>query len=307
MFDSRKMFATVAVDDVEKARQFYGQTLGLPVEDGDQPGIIQIKGDGRDPQFVIYPKPFHEPANFTVLNFPVDDVGSGRRRADGGRHPDGALRPGRHQDRQEGDHARRRHGHRLVPRPGRQHPLGGFGRQVLTWPIGHRLGSSTPRFSSPDAAPTPWSSARDQLRDAKVYWLSTVRPDSRPHVTTIAGLWLDDDFVFTTGRTERKARNLESNPACVVTTGSGALDGLDVVVEGSAVPVTDAVRLERIADAYNGKYGDLFGFAVRDGAMFGADTSDPALVFELGRDQGVRVREGRRLQPDPVSVLRTRP
>jgi predicted enzyme related to lactoylglutathione lyase len=76
MLDSKKMFATVAVDDVEKARQFYGQTLGLPVEDGDQPGIIQIKGIGSEPQFVIYPKPFHEPANFTVLNFPVEDVGA---------------------------------------------------------------------------------------------------------------------------------------------------------------------------------------------------------------------------------------
>jgi catechol 2,3-dioxygenase-like lactoylglutathione lyase family enzyme len=75
MFDSRKMFATVAVDNVEKARQFYGQTLGLPVEDGDQPGLIQIRGNGGQPPVVIYPKPFHEPANFTVLNFPVDDVG----------------------------------------------------------------------------------------------------------------------------------------------------------------------------------------------------------------------------------------
>jgi len=153
-------------------------------------------------------------------------------------------------------------------------------------------GELDPRFSGPDAAPTPWSTARDQLRDAKVYWLSTVRPDSRPHVTTIAGLWLDDDFVFTTGKTERKARNLESNPACVVTTGSGALDGLDVVVEGLAVPVTDVVRLERIADAYSGKYGDLFGFAVREGAMFGGDTSDPALVFELDATKGFAFGKG---------------
>lgn len=142
-------------------------------------------------------------------------------------------------------------------------------------------GELDPRFSSPDAAPTRWSIARDQLRDAKAYWISTVRPDGRPHVTTIAGLWLDDDFVFTTGRTERKAHNLANNPACVVTTGSGAFDGFDVVVEGLAVPVTGIVRLERIADAYNGKYGDLFGFAVRDGALFGAETTDPTLVFEL--------------------------
>ena len=75
MFKSNQMFSTFAVDDVDKARQFYGETLGLPVEDGDQPGLIQIKGEGSQAPVVIYPKPFHEPANFTVLNFPVDDVG----------------------------------------------------------------------------------------------------------------------------------------------------------------------------------------------------------------------------------------
>ena len=64
MFKSDKMFSTFAVDDVEKARQFYGETLGLDVEDGDQPGLIQITHAGQAP-VVIYPKPFHEPANYT--------------------------------------------------------------------------------------------------------------------------------------------------------------------------------------------------------------------------------------------------
>ena len=73
MFKSDKMFSTIAVDDIEKARQFYGETLGLDVQDGEQPGLIQITNAGQAP-VVIYPKPFHEPANYTVLNFPVDDM-----------------------------------------------------------------------------------------------------------------------------------------------------------------------------------------------------------------------------------------
>ena len=65
-----------------------------------------------------------------------------------------------------------------------------------------------PRFSSDGATATPWQEARDQLDRAKAYWLSTVRPDGRPHVTTIAAVWLDDALYFTTGVDERKAKNL---------------------------------------------------------------------------------------------------
>ena len=42
MFKSDRMFSTIAVDDIKKARQFYGETLGLDVQDGEQPGLIQI-------------------------------------------------------------------------------------------------------------------------------------------------------------------------------------------------------------------------------------------------------------------------
>src|SRR6266540_4821502 len=46
------------------------------------------------------------------------------------------------------------------------------------------------RFSSNDATPTGWEEARGQLEDAQVYWLSTVRPDGRPHVTPLLAVWL---------------------------------------------------------------------------------------------------------------------
>jgi hypothetical protein len=90
-----------------------------------------------------------------------------------------------------------------------------------------------PQFSSDEASPTPWAEARERLATAEVYWLSTVRPDGRPHVTPIASVWLDDALYFTTGQTERKAKNLAQNTHCVVTTGCNVLEGLDVVVDAA--------------------------------------------------------------------------
>jgi hypothetical protein len=81
------------------------------------------------------------------------------------------------------------------------------------------------QFSSDDATPTPWAQACERLEKAKVYWLSTVHPDGRPHITPIASVWLDDALYFSTGQTERKAKNLELNPHCVITTGCNVLEG----------------------------------------------------------------------------------
>jgi nitroimidazol reductase NimA-like FMN-containing flavoprotein (pyridoxamine 5'-phosphate oxidase superfamily) len=139
-----------------------------------------------------------------------------------------------------------------------------------------------PQFSSGNAIPTSWTEAREHLATAKVYWLSTVRPDGRPHVTPIAAIWLDDTLYFSTGQTERKAKNLEQNSRIVITTGSQALEGLDVVVEGDAVRVTDESRLRRLAEEYTAKYGQLFGFTVRDGGFSGGhESKNEVLVYEL--------------------------
>src|SRR5688572_32517124 len=67
-----------------------------------------------------------------------------------------------------------------------------------------------PQFSSANASPTPWEKARELLQKAEVYWLSTVRPDGRPHVTSLVAVWLDNALYFCTGKTERKAKNLRS-------------------------------------------------------------------------------------------------
>jgi Pyridoxamine 5'-phosphate oxidase len=101
-----------------------------------------------------------------------------------------------------------------------------------------------------------------------VYWLSTVRPDGRPHVTPLLGLWLDNAFYFCTGADERKARNLAHNAYCVVTTGCNRLtEGTDLVFEGKATWITDDADLQRLADAYEAKYGSDWRFSVRNGAF----------------------------------------
>jgi pyridoxamine 5'-phosphate oxidase-like protein len=139
-----------------------------------------------------------------------------------------------------------------------------------------------PQFSSPDVKPTPWSAATDALRDAKTYLLTTVRPDGRPHQTTVAGIWIDGAFHFGTGPSERKARNLAAgNHNILVSVATPAWEGLDVVIEGEAVPVTDLGRLGRLFEAYATKYDDVFGFRLVDGEVQAPGVGDPPLFFEV--------------------------
>jgi len=71
MFEDTEAFSGFAVNDLDKAREFYGETLGLTVSELD--GLLGLKVAGsRD--ILIYPKPDHVPATFTILNFPVDDI-----------------------------------------------------------------------------------------------------------------------------------------------------------------------------------------------------------------------------------------
>jgi hypothetical protein len=143
-------------------------------------------------------------------------------------------------------------------------------------------GELDPRFSSPDATATPWATARDVLAAAPTYWLSTVRSDGDPHVTTIAGVWIDEALHFTTGPSEQKAKNLAAgNVRVVVTTGCNGWDGLDIVVEGEAVRVLDAERLGRLVNAFRQKYADFFGFRLVEGRIVSPGATDEALAFEV--------------------------
>ena len=136
------------------------------------------------------------------------------------------------------------------------------------------------RFSTPEATATAWPAGRKQLEQAGIYWITTVRPDGRPHVTPLIAVWLENALYFCTGPGERKAKNLAHNAHVILTTGSNAYDsGLDVVVEGDAKQVRDDARLQRVADAFVAKYGDEWRFTVRDGAFH--HQGGEALVFEV--------------------------
>jgi catechol 2,3-dioxygenase-like lactoylglutathione lyase family enzyme len=72
MFANTKAFSGFAVDDVEKAEKFYGETLGLEVS-REEMGLLTLHLAGDRPT-MIYPKPDFTPATYTILNFPVDDI-----------------------------------------------------------------------------------------------------------------------------------------------------------------------------------------------------------------------------------------
>jgi general stress protein 26 len=156
------------------------------------------------------------------------------------------------------------------------------------------------RFSSPDAAPVDWETVRQHLADGDLYWVVTVRGDGRPHVTPLLAVVLDDVLHFCTGPTEQKAKNLAANPHCSLLTGnSSRLEGLDVVVEGSAVRVTDEALLRRLADEWVRKYGEDWRFDVVGSAFVHAADSlrgddpgsahvfavDPRSVFAFGKGE----------------------
>jgi pyridoxine/pyridoxamine 5'-phosphate oxidase len=137
------------------------------------------------------------------------------------------------------------------------------------------------RHSSPGATPTPWATAKKQLERAEIYWLATVRPDGRPHVTPLIAIWHDGTFYFCTGADERKARNIAQNAHCTITTGCNtSSEGLDIVIEGSIARVSDEPTLRRIAGAYEAKYGSVWHWDVRDSAFHGNE-GNVALVFAV--------------------------
>jgi catechol 2,3-dioxygenase-like lactoylglutathione lyase family enzyme len=72
VFAETKAFSGFAVPDVEQAKQFYGDTLGIKVT--EEYGLLTLHLNGGERPTLIYPKPDHEPAGFTILNFQVDDV-----------------------------------------------------------------------------------------------------------------------------------------------------------------------------------------------------------------------------------------
>ena len=100
-------------------------------------------------------------------------------------------------------------------------------------------------------AEIPWSRAQAQLESPApmtTWWLSTTRPDGRPHTVGVGALSIDDKIYFTSGPGTRKSRNLAQNPICVV---AASLSDIDLTIEGTAARVTDESTLERLAGIYS--------------------------------------------------------
>ena len=148
------------------------------------------------------------------------------------------------------------------------------------------------RYSDPQASATDWQGAREVLATTELSWLTTVRPDGRPHSTPLITVWHDDAVHFCTGPEERKHKNLDANPFVVLAAGPNAYaNGLDVVLEGQAVRVLDREKLADLAEAWVAKYGEEWRFDVAaDGFRHSSDEGvadvfriEPRTAFAFGK------------------------
>ncbi|WP_328754036.1 pyridoxamine 5'-phosphate oxidase family protein [Streptomyces sp. NBC_00269] len=176
-------------------------------------------------------------------------------------------------------------------------PTQGPAKQPTTELDARYSSALNPRPGATDVSATEWADAQRQLEAAEIFWVSTVRPDGRLHVTPVIAAWHDGVLYFSTGAGEQKARNLSRDGHCALTTGRNSLtEGLDVVVEGKATPVADPAVLEEVITAYEAKYGAHItspegtfhgiGDAFRKGDAMVFAVS-PATAYGFGRDDGV--------------------
>jgi Pyridoxamine 5'-phosphate oxidase len=109
----------------------------------------------------------------------------------------------------------------------------------------------------------PWSHVVDCLTVARNYWISTTRPDGRPHAIPVWGVWVDGTLYHGGGDDTRRARNLDVNPHAAVHLESG--DEV-VIMEGVVDKLTEDTAgtdlLKRVDDAYEAKYGMRHGTPV---------------------------------------------
>jgi nitroimidazol reductase NimA-like FMN-containing flavoprotein (pyridoxamine 5'-phosphate oxidase superfamily) len=139
-----------------------------------------------------------------------------------------------------------------------------------------------PRFSDPAAAPTGWEQTRRALDAAELFWITTVRADGRPHMTPLVAVWTGAALYFCTGVQEQKYVNLRGNRHVILSTGCNDWDrGLDVMVEGEAVPVTDEDTLTRLAEAWRAKWDGRWNYQVRDGFFYHPGSTEPVQVFAV--------------------------
>ncbi len=98
----------------------------------------------------------------------------------------------------------------------------------------------------------PWPWALERLEKSHNYWIATSRPDGRPHLMLVWGIWWQDAFWFSTGPRTRKAKNIAAHPHVVI--GTEKADEA-VILEGTAEEIKDRSVWKQLAQIYNNKYG----------------------------------------------------
>ena len=98
----------------------------------------------------------------------------------------------------------------------------------------------------------PWQWALERLEKSHNYWIATSRPESRPHLMLVWGVWWQDAFWFSTGPRTRKAKNIAADPHVVIGTEKAEEA---VILEGIAEEITDRAVWKQLAQVYNRKYG----------------------------------------------------
>ena len=152
------------------------------------------------------------------------------------------------------------------------------------------MSTSEPRASRPympgyglepgEAGMLPWSWAEQRLVRSHDYWLATVHPDGRPHVTPVWGVWTGRSLWFSCSGGSAKARHLARDPRCTATTDEARKP---VIVEGVANRVEGHVAVVEFTDRINAKYSTSYGveffienlcFEVRAAWVFALDDDD---------------------------------
>lgn len=149
------------------------------------------------------------------------------------------------------------------------------------------------RYSDEKAEAVPWADAEARMAEAQVAWIVTARPDGRPHATPMVPVVCDRKIYFHTGRTEVKYANLQADPHVLVLAGDTAWEGgLDVAVEGTAMPVTDDALLRRLAEQYRGRWDGRWQLDVQNGAMASKTSDSQLVVFEVTPDRAFGYAKG---------------
>jgi hypothetical protein len=126
-----------------------------------------------------------------------------------------------------------------------------------------------------------WAEAERRLTVSHDYWCATVRPDGRPHVMPVWGVWLDGDVWFSSSLRSRKARDLAVEPRCTLTTDDAQNP---VVVDGVTRQVTDAAGIAGFLDAMNAKYHSGMTAEFLDPQVNGTFAVRPERAFALTHD-----------------------